>query len=186
MMYNKHTRDACNIRVYDQHGGADMNSITKKCKKCGETKPLSEFSSHKRTADGLDYWCKSCKTAEAARWQFKNRERYNEGVRERRKGYDPEKRHAKHLRIKFGMTSEQYQNIYNSQGGKCAICGREEKVLSTAVFNKAPKKLSVDHDHKTGQVRGLLCSNCNAAVGYFDDNTSIIEKAIEYLKRWDR
>lgn len=71
----------------------------------------------------------------------------------------------------YGLTEEEYQILWNSQGGKCAICGKE-----------SGKALCVDHDHKTGKVRGLLCDNCNAALGHIHDDPKIAIKIIEYLK----
>lgn len=74
---------------------------------------------------------------------------------------------------KFGLTVEQYKFIYDSQKGKCAICGDKE----------GKKNFSIDHDHKTGKVRGLLCNNCNSGIGYLRDNVKIIFKAAEYIKK---
>jgi hypothetical protein len=172
------------------HGGVTMFDILsqKRCTKCGETKPLSRFhfrNTYRGRKARYDSWCKDCHNVDSEIHHKKNEERRKETQRQSgRRNYTTEKRHAKHLKVKFGMTPDEYRAMYDSQGGKCAICGKEETVMNTAVINKAPKKLSVDHDHKSGQVRGLLCSNCNAAIGYLDDNISALEKAIEYLKRW--
>ena len=163
------------------------NIKEKPCSRCGEVKSVSDFTIQKDNhgrSKRYSSWCKSCMSEVNTARQMNNREKYNKEVRDHRKEYSPEKRHAKHLRVKYGMTPDEYQAKFVSQGCVCAICERAETVLSTAVFNKAPKKLSVDHNHKTGEVRGLLCSNCNAAIGYFADDLSVLEKAILYLKRW--
>jgi hypothetical protein len=75
---------------------------------------------------------------------------------------------------RLGMTLNQYYLLLQKQNNKCAICGKPQKL------NK--KSLSVDHNHKTGMVRGLLCSNCNFMLGLAKDNVIILKKAIKYLK----
>ena len=66
-----------------------------------------------------------------------------------------------------------YDKMYEDQDGKCAIC-KKEKTITNNFY--------VDHCHKTKKVRGLLCMRCNSGMGYFKDNASLMEKAIEYLK----
>lgn len=75
------------------------------------------------------------------------------------------------LRVKYGITLEEYKEIFDKQKGVCALCLREEK----------GKMLAVDHCHITGKVRGLLCGNCNRALGLFQDNPDILERAKEYV-----
>ena len=72
---------------------------------------------------------------------------------------------------KYGVSKEQWEEMYEQQEGKCAICG------------KLPKKICVDHDHKTGKVRGLLCDECNRALGFFYDNIKSLKNAINYLEK---
>ena len=74
--------------------------------------------------------------------------------------------------LKF-MTESQYNDMWCDQDGKCAICKQE------CPTNKA---LSIDHCHKTGRISGLLCNRCNMALGAFQDNPLLLEKAIYYLK----
>lgn len=81
----------------------------------------------------------------------------------------------KSLRWHYGISQAQYEALLEEQGGVCAICHRPEK-------SKNAKNLSVDHDHVTGKVRGLLCSFCNHALGYFRDDITALERAIDYLK----
>lgn len=82
-----------------------------------------------------------------------------------------------HLKDKFGISLERYNEMHAAQDGKCAICGNSETALR---FGKI-RNLAVDHCHTTGNVRGLLCGQCNPMIGYARDNTKILEKAIEYL-----
>lgn len=82
--------------------------------------------------------------------------------------------HEKRIVETYGVTAEEYQAIYELQGGKCAICQRA---------TGAKKKLSIDHDHDTGFSRGLLCLPCNRNVlGHARDDIEFFERAIEYLK----
>lgn len=79
---------------------------------------------------------------------------------------------------KYGITTKGYNEMYESQQGKCAICNGEGFCM--AEHHKL--KLVVDHCHTTGAVRGLLCHNCNRALGLFKDNIESLEKAVRYLK----
>jgi hypothetical protein len=90
-----------------------------------------------------------------------------------------EANHASTIR-KFGCSPEQYHQLLAHQAGKCAICGASEGHRSRY---RKPCKLSVDHDHKKGIIRGLLCNNCNRGLGRFKDSVTILEAAVHYLKR---
>lgn len=82
------------------------------------------------------------------------------------------------LKVLYGITPEQYDQMFREQGGLCAICGLEgKKTLATQRF-----ALHVDHDHKTGKVRGLLCHNCNTILGNAGDSPDVLVKAIAYLE----
>ena len=94
------------------------------------------------------------KADNAARWSFLNRK--------------------SDLR-KYGLTPEAYMDILASQGGVCAICG------TNAPGGNNKRTFSVDHDHETGAVRGLLCVKCNTGIGMFADNETLLIKAAEYV-----
>lgn len=79
---------------------------------------------------------------------------------------------------KYGITSDEYNELFESQQGRCAICGGHQTEFK--------KRLHVDHDHDTGQVRGLLCGTCNTGLGMFRDNIDLLDKAIKYLGRSDQ
>jgi hypothetical protein len=87
--------------------------------------------------------------------------------------------HVNNLRV-TGCTPEQYQKLLEQQDGKCAICGAVEGHRSR---DGRACRLSVDHDHQTGIVRGLLCNRCNRGLGRFKDSVRILEAALRYLKR---
>ncbi|MHA2044102.1 MAG: endonuclease VII domain-containing protein [Candidatus Thorarchaeota archaeon] len=89
------------------------------------------------------------------------------------------KKHPRHeykraldLRQKYNMTVEDYDTLLADQDGKCAIC----------YSPPSSRRLDVDHNHSTGEVRGLLCAKCNTGIGLFDDSTVALQKAIDYLK----
>lgn len=104
---------------------------------------------------------------------------YQRGWRKKNPNYDknwniahPGARFAWGLKQKFGLTLDKFQKMFLNQRGHCKICG-----------NLPDKRgLSVDHDHRTGQVRGLLCFRCNAALGGFSDSVRLLKKAIQYLQ----
>lgn len=75
---------------------------------------------------------------------------------------------------RYGIKIEDYNKILDNQNGKCAICERH-----VSDFNRL---LAVDHNHKTGKVRGLLCFSCNVAIGNFKDSIDILRKAVKYLE----
>ncbi len=80
----------------------------------------------------------------------------------------------KHYRIRF----PEYQALYNEQAGRCACCGAHESIFK--------RSLHVDHDHKTGKVRGLLCTQCNPGIGYFQHSIERLEMAITYLNKFKK
>lgn len=80
------------------------------------------------------------------------------------------------LKHKYGITAADYQRMFEKQNGCCAICGK----IETSHNQWGLKRLAVDHDHETGRVRGLLCSNCNTRLGHLED-IEFITKARIYL-----
>ena len=101
----------------------------------------------------MDAYCKAC---------------YDERVRIHR------------LKRNYGLTPQQLQAMHDRQQGKCASCGEEEK---TVTRNGKRRKLCIDHDHETGLPRELLCSQCNVGIGMLQDSVTIIEKALNYVRR---
>jgi hypothetical protein len=84
-----------------------------------------------------------------------------------------------HIYRKYDMTGEELENLIESQGGLCAICGRPE----TRAVRGVVSSLAIDHDHATKVNRGLLCFNCNAGIGLFGDDPAILTAAAVYLDR---
>ena len=79
------------------------------------------------------------------------------------------------MKKKYGIGWKEYERMLDEQNGVCKICSKPET-------SKNIKRLSIDHNHTTGKVRGLLCRKCNSAIGYFNDNITYLQKAIEYVK----
>jgi len=79
----------------------------------------------------------------------------------------------------YKITFRTYRLMLEDQGGLCKICGSEGFVMNK---DRHKMKLVIDHCHKTGRVRGLLCHNCNRALGLFKDSSAVLSKAIDYLK----
>lgn len=106
-----------------------------------------------------------------------NKERFKEYAKKRFVGYKSKHRENT-LKIRYGIDSIRYEELLSEQKGVCAICLKPE----TARHQSGTiRKLAVDHCHKTGLVRGLLCSKCNPAIGYFEHNTDRLERAKTYL-----
>jgi hypothetical protein len=86
------------------------------------------------------------------------------------------KQQRRKLKLKhYGITPEQYNEIFNRQKGKCAICGKPQTELK--------KRLHIDHNHITGEIRGLLCFNCNLILGMSNDNSEQLRNAADYLDK---
>ena len=134
---------------------------SKKCSRCGKTKELSEFPK-----DKVNYrsYCKDC-----------NRKRVREYWAKH-----PEQQQKNKLKYHYGMTVQEYTTKLLEQNGVCAICGKPE---TKAVRGKI-QSLSVDHNHDTGVIRGLLCSQCNSMLGFARDSSSILSVAADYLDSW--
>jgi len=81
----------------------------------------------------------------------------------------------------FGISLEEYNDLFQKQNGICAICMQNETKFDSRIGKTV--MLAVDHNHETGEVRGLLCSNCNLGLGKFKDNIAALKNAIKYLEK---
>lgn len=137
----------------------------KKCSRCKKELPIKNYAKDTSRYDGLNTKCKECSSI--LRKQYRASK---DGFRVTKQG---------NLMKNFGIALEQYEQMLKEQNGVCAICGREE----TMQYNNGRiKQLAVDHDHKTGRVRGLLCNSCNRGLGLFMDSQLYLENAKKYLK----
>lgn len=134
----------------------------RRCTKCGETKPRTEFYRHSQCPSTTHSECKACSrsswNAARRRWKQKNPEAAARSTK------------RKNLR-RFGISLEQYEEMAARQGGACAICGATPE-----------RALDVDHDHETGAIRALLCGMCNRGLGSFRDRADLMVKAIDYIR----
>jgi protein-arginine kinase activator protein McsA len=146
--------------------------MKKSCSRCKKRKDTSEFNKRSGSADGFDYKCRDC-AKEAYRVHYYSDE-HIDTIRAKSRVWRQENPDTvKNGRFKrlYGITLEQYLKMKDKQNGCCATCGKE------------PETLCVDHDHTTGKVRGLLCSNCNRALGFLQDNIDILRQAVKYLRK---
>lgn len=129
------------------------------CTKCLEYKDSKQFyKSSPKKNDGFDYNCKICRSSQ------------------RKKSHDKEKTRNRHLKKMYGIGLDEYNSMFEMQKGNCLICSRHQSDLTYS--------LHVDHDHKTGRVRGLLCFNCNQLLGNARDCIEVLAQSINYLKRF--
>jgi len=139
---------------------------TKLCTNCKKEKSISDFSKWSYSKSGLKSECKLC----ANKRYRKNQEKYRKRAKERYYCED-----VKNMRLlrNFGITLDTYNKMFEEQHGCCFICGRHQSELS--------KALNVDHNHENGQIRKLLCWNCNYALGLVKEDINILLSMIDYL-----
>ena len=146
--------------------------------------PLPEAERKKRHAEAVARWraanpekvkaytavheAKPETRAKRAAWEKRNREKRNARVRVYRAN-NLDKNADKQLRRYYGISLDQYNKMFSDQQGKCAICGKAEK-------------LHVDHCHTTSKIRGLLCGRCNRGIGSFKDSITSLLNAARYLQ----
>jgi DNA-directed RNA polymerase subunit RPC12/RpoP len=133
------------------------------CSSCKEEKTSNKFYRNKSTKTGYSNQCQECRK----KWKpsDEQKERYNERTRNwNRKKLS-------------GFTREDFDNKLIEQNYKCAICGTD---------NPGATNWHADHDHKTGQKRGILCHKCNTGLGLLKDDVEILCAAIEYLHHYTK
>lgn len=113
-------------------------------------------------------------------WRKNNPERYRKAVSNWRLR-NPEYESSLKLKHRYGITTEQYVEMVKVQNNRCAICRNEETALHNST--KQVQKLAVDHCHKTGKVRELLCQDCNRGIAKFHEDPLRLQRAIEYLDK---
>jgi hypothetical protein len=179
----------------------------KVCEHCKSEKPESEFFRNSYRLDGLSQLCKEClrkislsrivhkdfmtcsrcnqvlpanKFAKSEWHKHGRRSVCNECRRvTRRSGNEPINARRHKLISVYGIDEAEYERLFSEQNGVCAICHEPETAHSNGII----KKLSVDHCHESKEVRGLLCSRCNSAIGLLNDDPELLRRAAEYLLR---
>ena len=154
--------------------------MVKVCPQCKIEKDTSEFHRSSQHKDGLSQNCKDCNKARSATYRNSVHGKmmislWNKKWCKTAAGKECHRRN--HLRLEYGMTLAQYDDMFQKQNGVCAICGKPE----TACVKGTQSSLSTDHDHVTGKVRGLLCGVCNKNIGVLE-NLEFMTKAQTYLR----
>lgn len=159
----------------------------KKCTVCKESKSIDQFRKAKGYKDGIFSVCKSCESDRLREWRKANPDKVqkqNARANSKRKinqtgYYDPNRQEewtrAKknaHLVRKYGFGIEEFERLSEKQGDRCTTCQRSTDEIW----------LCVDHCHISEEFRGLLCSQCNSALGYVRDDLETLKRMIEYLK----
>lgn len=151
----------------------------KTCSRCKQNKELSEFSKDSSTKDGLRANCRICNRAYWKTYGATHRDVLKARSKARRLK-SPEKVRTEfrksYLKTQYGLTAAGHDAIRERQGNKCGCCGD--------VFRPERNQVAVDHCHKTGVVRGLLCSRCNLGLGHFLDSSLRLRLAAGYLDRF--
>tara|TARA_X000000368_G_C22663084_1_gene550524 strand:+ start:144 stop:602 length:459 start_codon:yes stop_codon:yes gene_type:complete len=134
----------------------------RKCRICGVSKHLLDnyyrSRKDKTLASSYSYECKECTIK-----RIKKKDRTH-----------PHIKREQHLKRRYGISLQEYTEMLDRQGNCCATCGSKEP-------GGKWKSFAVDHDHKTGKVRGMLCKSCNIALGEVDDSLTTLKRMIEYL-----
>lgn len=170
----------------------------KTCPQCGIEKPLNEFHKHKNRKSGICVWCKNCMAEYSKRYRLrpeikiKNAERgkrYRQNNKEKIAKQNKEYRNRPEVKArkaaneknncllrKYGITFNQKQKMIADQNSRCAIC---KEILDNG------RNTHVDHNHETGKIRGILCDNCNKAIGLLRDSPIFTRAATEYLIKYN-
>ncbi len=154
--------------------GECLVPLERRCSACRTLKPAADFYRCCTNSSGLSGKCKACILSDKKPYKPRDREEFLRKARERAPRYRNKIRGYMLLR-NYGLHLRDYEALLAFQDGKCAICG-----------TRTPRRRNrvnwfVDHCHRTGRVRGLLCAPCNAALGGMKDDPKILEAAIRYL-----
>jgi len=150
---------------------------TKQCSRCKRKLPLNEFDKNRSHKDGLQVYCKVCMAIAGKKYKQseKGKATTAKNWRKRYYGKGGKVQHRRYqFRYRYGITLEQHKQIYLDQNGCCLLC--EEPIEYS--------KIHTDHNHITGEVRGLICARCNISLGHFkvDEKPKLLLKAVKYIK----
>lgn len=153
----------------------DKPNIIKICKIHGEltTKDIRRHNKND-VLKNTGIYCRICHNIRIAQWQKNNPDKTK-----LHKAKKNENRHGRHRLKLYGVTEEQYKQMVKEQDNKCAICKQPEK----RKLHGKICSLSLDHDHKTGKVRQLLCHQHNLMIGYAGDAEEILQAGLDYIRR---
>jgi len=147
---------------------------TKICNKCKIEKPKTEFYQNPYRDDGFTHWWKFCMEEKA-----KTRIWHNHRTVKCLKIKQIKQTKTLNLKLsKHNLTLKEYNQKLKEQNNKCAICGKHQ--------DEFKKRLAIDHNHKTGDNRGLICHNCNLMLGLAYEDIQILQCGINYLIKWNK
>lgn len=142
----------------------------RKCSRCQKDKAIDDFRIDARRGKPRAS-CKACDASRHREWLEKNRDQVRAGDRRRWKAKD---RWEAHIQRNYGLAASDYDRMIVEQQGQCAICKTDKPGGRSTRFN-------IDHCHKSGRVRGLLCNPCNTALGKLNDSPEALIAAVVYL-----
>lgn len=145
----------------------------RKCSQCKITKSFKDFHKNNRKQDKLRSECRDCRNEYRRNFRQINKEQFLEY--EHTEEFK-NKSFSQKLKREYGITVEFFNQMNLKQNGVCKVCEKPER-------HKTKKKLSVDHCHKTGIVRGLLCHRCNVVLGLINEDLNVLDKINSYLKK---
>lgn len=154
------------------------------CKICEQERNVCDFYITNKQTGTRKIICKFCCQEKIRKDRLTNPDRWKKIEADRKKKWAekyPDRCRESRLKYEYGITSEDYDNMLLKQKGVCSICGLIEVKINKETG--LPKRLAVDHCHKTGKVRGLLCFHCNSSLGKFQDSIELLQNAIDYLKK---
>jgi hypothetical protein len=143
--------------------------LKKVCSKCNKPKNLNAFRKLSGKV-GLRAECRACLARRARKWREEN-PTYSKTWKKENKDLDALYQWRGSLKRKYGITETQFYKLLEENNKRCAICKRE--------FESRP---NVDHCHKTGRIRGILCKACNRGLGMFGDNLERLKSAVNYME----
>lgn len=154
------------------------------CSRCIQKLEFSKFGKDIWSPNGLTDYCKDCRNKRGREYNRDNPEikkKTNDAHKEYRKKYysSPEwrkKLREQHLKSTYNITHKDYEVLLNKQNNVCKICNQFK------LYQKGKDYMHVDHCHKTGKIRGILCSKCNKGLGSFCDDIELMKNAIKYLE----
>jgi hypothetical protein len=157
----------------------------KYCIDCNNWFALDQFYFNNKAFDKLSGRCAKCSNEKTTSWRKMNRHKIKKypNNQKRYRNKHQEKVTNSALRCKYGITLIEYNQMAINQNNRCDIC----KNFETRVDPRSKKliRLAVDHDHKTGKIRGLLCAKHNRMIGLASENLEILQNAINYLKKYE-
>jgi hypothetical protein len=142
---------------------------TKRCTTCKVVKPTTEFYAHPHTRDGLQSVCKQCHAVSSAK------------VYQRMTATEKDRRNARSKAHRYGMTLEEMMAYVEAHDENCDVCGKPDTTHRKATWTR---KLTFDHDHLSGKLRGMLCSRCNIAIGSAEDDPEVLRALADYIERF--